>query len=207
MFEFQELPAKDMRITSKYGPRNTGIAGASTYHKGIDIGPDRKQTVTPVYAVADGTIILNRFKGVRGHTVMIRHDETYVTLYQHLRDQAPFRVGEKIRAGQCIGVMGNTSSTLKIAVHLHFEVQEDHKPIDPMIFVNRYKEDVLRTMTEAELRRIIREELGGKDKPVSDWAKDAWDKAEKEGTMDGTNPKGYVTREQLAVVLGRLKED
>lgn len=207
MFEFKNMPATDMRITSKYGPRNTGIEGASTFHKGIDIGPNRKQTYTPVYAVADGLITYNGFKGVRGNLVMIQHDDTYSTLYQHLRDKCDFPIGYRVKAGQCIGIMGNTSSTLKIATHLHFEVQEHGKAIDPMIFVNNYREDVLRTMTEAELRRIIREELGGKDKPVSDWAKDAWNKAEKEGTMDGTNPKAYVTREQLAVVLDRLKED
>lgn len=38
----------------------------------------------------------------------------------------------------------------------------------------------------------------------SAWAKDAWEWAKKEGLLDGTNPKGNVTREQLAVVLQKV---
>ena len=40
---------------------------------------------------------------------------------------------------------------------------------------------------------------------ASDWAKIAWDKAYVKGCMDGTNPKGTVTREMLAVVLNSLE--
>lgn len=46
-------------------------------------------------------------------------------------------------------------------------------------------------------------EMGRRD-TVSDWAKDSWDKAVAKGAFDGTNPKGTVTREMLAVVLDRL---
>jgi len=39
---------------------------------------------------------------------------------------------------------------------------------------------------------------------VSDWAKKAWDKAVAKKVLDGTNPRGTVTREMLAVVLDNL---
>ena len=38
----------------------------------------------------------------------------------------------------------------------------------------------------------------------SDWAKDAWEWAKKEGIFDGTNPKEGITREQVATVIHRL---
>lgn len=38
---------------------------------------------------------------------------------------------------------------------------------------------------------------------VSDWAKESWDKAVAKGILDGTDPKGVVTREMLAVILDR----
>ncbi len=41
-------------------------------------------------------------------------------------------------------------------------------------------------------------------KPVSPWAKEAWDKAVAQGVFDGTQPGGAFTREQAAVVLDRL---
>lgn len=43
-----------------------------------------------------------------------------------------------------------------------------------------------------------------KDDAPSAWAKKAWEWATKEGFVDGTNPKGNVTREQLAAILERL---
>ena len=42
------------------------------------------------------------------------------------------------------------------------------------------------------------------DQP-SDWAKASWPKAVAKGVLDGTQPQGNVTREQLAVVLDKLK--
>jgi hypothetical protein len=39
---------------------------------------------------------------------------------------------------------------------------------------------------------------------VSDWAKTAWHWATEKGYLDGTNPKGTVTREMLAQVLFNL---
>ena len=41
------------RISSRFGYRNTGIAGASTYHKGIDIG---NSYGTPILAADGGTV-------------------------------------------------------------------------------------------------------------------------------------------------------
>lgn len=38
---------------------------------------------------------------------------------------------------------------------------------------------------------------------VSDWAKSDWEKAVADGIVDGTNPKGTVTREMLVVMMSR----
>ena len=48
-------------------------------------------------------------------------------------------------------------------------------------------------------------ELEGKDvEEVSEWAKEAWEWAKEKGYLDGSNPKGTVTREMLAQVLFNL---
>ena len=60
-------------------------------------------------------------------------------------------------------------------------------------------------MKEAEVRKIIDQVAEEKAmKAVSSWAADAWEKAKKAGVLDGTMPRGNLTREQFAVVLGRL---
>ena len=40
---------------------------------------------------------------------------------------------------------------------------------------------------------------------LSHWAKDAWLWAIKEGLIDGKDPKGIITREQLITILYRMK--
>jgi len=61
-----------------------------------------------------------------------------------------------------------------------------------------------------QFKRNVQKELSGGGNVTQDkntpsaWAKEAWDWAKKEKLLDGTNPKGNVTREQLAVVLQRV---
>jgi flagellum-specific peptidoglycan hydrolase FlgJ len=52
--------------------------------------------------------------------------------------------------------------------------------------------------------RLI-EEVNELAETPSDWAKDAWEEATEKKIVDGTMPKGPVTREQLIVILKRLK--
>ena len=68
------------RITSGYGKRNTGIPGASTNHKGIDVGcPDG----TKIVSVLDGKVMFTGYNKYRGYYIMIDHGGGVVTLYQH----------------------------------------------------------------------------------------------------------------------------
>ena len=198
MIFFDYMPVNPVRITSKYGKRNTGIKGASTFHKGIDLGANRKLLQTPIFSVCSGVVVKNEFHSIRGYYVIIKHDETYSTLYQHLKEKPALRIGEHVKAGQQIGIMGNTSAKLTIATHLHFELWENGKPIDPQPYLEG------KGMTEAEMRKLIREELANANQPVSAWAKKDWQVATEQGIVDGTNPKGYVTREQLVAVIMRI---
>ena len=62
-------------------------------------------------------------------------------------------------------------------------------------------QDTFDTMlTEALARRAAAQE----SKPVSDWAKEAWEAAVAAGVFDGTKPQAPLTREQAAAVLDRL---
>ena len=63
-----------------------------------------------------------------------------------------------------------------------------------------------RDLTEQEVRAIVREELAAaqaaRDKlPVSDWAKDGLEKAKAAGITDGTRPRGWATREEVALMV------
>lgn len=91
------------------------------------------QIGTPVLAAREGIVMqvesdfdragLNLEKyGGRANFVRIVHDDGAMSLYAHLKnDGALVRVGQRVRAGQQIGLSGNTGFTT--GPHLHFAVQ------------------------------------------------------------------------------------
>ncbi|MEU7630813.1 M23 family metallopeptidase [Nocardia sp. NPDC049220] len=112
------LPTKGL-FTSGFGSR------WGTFHNGIDIaGP----IGTPIYAVADGTVIDAGPAEGFGLWVRIRHDDGSVTVYGHMYDFF-VSVGERVPAGMQIARMGNRGDST--GPHLHFEVIEGGQHVDP----------------------------------------------------------------------------
>lgn len=103
-------------ITSYFGNRESPVPGASTYHRGIDIGVS---TGTPVYSSADGYVLDVQNTGVRGLFVLIKHGNNLYTRYQHL-SSANVSAGQYVKRGQQIARSGN--SGIGSGPHLHFEV-------------------------------------------------------------------------------------
>ena len=135
--KFKCLPVDPLRITSKFGPRNTGITGASTNHLGIDLGTNRSiykgtNDGGPVKAVLSGKVISSYFNNARGWVVLIDHGtidgKNIKTLYQHLKKQGAL-VGSSVKAGDTIGIMGNTGTGAQL--HLHFELRVNNVCLDP----------------------------------------------------------------------------
>lgn len=60
------------------------------------------------------------------------------------------------------------------------------------------------TLTRQELAQALYNFIG-KGEAAHTWAESAWQQAVASGIFDGTNPRAPVTREQLAVVLGKLE--
>lgn len=207
--QFNHLPVVPLRITSGFGSRDTGIVGATTYHQGIDLGADKSKPQTPVLAVKTGTVLQNYWNDVRGWVMVIRHNG-FDTLYQHLKSQSPLAVGSNVFPGQTLGIMGASSKTLSIAIHLHFELHLGGIPIDPEPYLLNIISEENEDMTEEQVRKIVQEEikraLAGGDTP-STWAKEEMEEAVKLGITDGTHPTGYATREQaVAMILRAMKE-
>src|SRR5690606_32818975 len=88
---------------------------------------------TPVLAAREGVVMqvesnfdragLDREKyGGRANFVRVVHDDGTMALYAHLKPEGVLaRVGQRVRAGQQIGMSGNTGFTT--GPHLHFVVQ------------------------------------------------------------------------------------
>ena len=115
-------------ITSYFGSRTPPKQGASSDHKGIDIGASMG---AQVIAAAAGKVTTVSYNSARGYFIVVDHGSGYVTLYQHLSRQ-DVKVGDMVKAGQQIGAVGETG--ISTAPHLHFEVHVNGTPVDPLQF-------------------------------------------------------------------------
>ena len=204
---FNSLPVEPLRITSRFGKRNTGIKGASTDHKGIDLGRDFTKTETKILSVKRGVVSANYWNDYKGWVVIVSHDG-FKTLYQHLKDKSPLPVGTEVQAGDVIGIMGASSNPAKlsIATHLHFELILNGKQVDPEPFFYHLEEE---DMTKEEVLKIIKESqtIYQKVTDLPEWAKPTIEKLIKKNYLfpdaDGSiNLTHELTR--TLVILDRM---
>ncbi len=135
------LPVKNGVITQFYGPAFCSTAPCykkswGGEHNGVDIVAPAKGS-TDIFAVAAGKVINAKTDSGYGCYVIIQHEEDrskYTTLYAHLNETL-VQEGQSVQAGQKIGVMGgqkgNPCAGTSFGLHLHFEVRENGKKIDP----------------------------------------------------------------------------
>ncbi len=123
-------PSQSTWISSYYGPRDTGIYGASTYHRGIDIGASYGSCI---YASGDGYVARACYSSIRGNYIIISHGGGICTLYQHMSGFAVSE-GDNVSAGQVVGYVGETG--VASGPHLHFEVWIDECEVDPLGYVS-----------------------------------------------------------------------
>ena len=121
------------KVSSPFGRRNTGIKGASTDHRGIDISG--VYYTSTVYASKAGTVIVSTTNSVRGQYVVISHGSGNTTLYQHMSKRL-VKVGDVVTQGQAIGVTG--SSGVGSGPHLHFEITENGNLVNPLKYLTDY---------------------------------------------------------------------
>jgi murein DD-endopeptidase MepM/ murein hydrolase activator NlpD len=97
------------------------------FHGGVDISGERGM---PIAAAADGVVIFSgRSLDGYGNAVMLDHERGLITLYAH-NERNLVRVGERVRRGQIVASMGNTGRAS--GIHVHFEVHQDGRPVDPL---------------------------------------------------------------------------
>lgn len=113
-------------VTSVFGPRKSPVKGASSAHKGVDYGGNGGK---PIRAVASGVITTRAFLRGYGNVVYIDHGDGWQTRYAHMASFGPQQVGSKVKAGEIIGIVGNTG--VGTGPHLHFEVRKDGKAVNP----------------------------------------------------------------------------
>lgn len=104
---------------------------------GIDIQAKIGESVV---AVMDGTVkeVGTDVTGQNGQMVVIDHGNGFITKYSNLEEKTLVKVNDKVTKKQKIATVGNTSlNSFKedYGSHLHFEVLQSNKAIDPARYV------------------------------------------------------------------------
>lgn len=229
-------PIPNSYITSVFGYRVHPVTGKKeSFHQGVDL-TIQPNTNVKIVAAADGEVIRVGELGTYGNVVMIKHVINGIrmdTNCAHLKDKSiTVKVGDKVKQGDVIGIMGTTGSST--APHLHFEIHngawESGQPnaLDPAKYIKFYTKLEVAKMEkrieelENEIKAVNGKLLGLIDavkkaavytssEKASLYAEGSLKWAKDLGLLIGDtegnlNPHGALTRQDFTVVLQRYHD-
>ena len=186
------VKTKECYISQEYGRINSKYAAG--LHAGLDFAPKNKYKDLPnIYSVTSGKVIRSQNKGNWGSYIVIRDICGESHIYAHLLERH-VKVGDQVKEGQAIGIMGNTGNSS--GIHLHYEIQtnyynaQSHKDVAKYLNINNTVGDI-----------ILKEK---KEQKVSPFAAQAKAFVKKHNISDGERPQDSVTREEMWVMLERF---
>lgn len=119
------------RITSSFGYRSAPTAGASSYHKGVDIAVS---VGTSVLATKDGKVVTATYSSSAGNYVAIYHGNGTYSYYMHCSSLS-VSAGDRVKKGQVIAKSGSTG--ISTGPHLHFAIYKNGTYVNPMYYVSQ----------------------------------------------------------------------
>ena len=122
-------------LTSGFGMRDTGLAGASKNHKGIDIGVDAGAEVK---AIETGKVVdIYKDFGGHGDGIVVQHADGTKNVYGHV--QSEVQVGDEVKAGDRIALIKYWPDPKYPAgrQHLHLERIESGTKVDPQTYLDQ----------------------------------------------------------------------
>ena len=123
-------PCPGSVVTSTFGYRTFDNA----FHKGIDMGTGGDNI--PTYAAEAGIVTFAGSAGSAGNLIIIDHGDGLVTKYMH-HAEIYVEEGQHVEKGQQIGLSGTTGNST--GNHLHFQVEENGKAVNPMEYLKDEK--------------------------------------------------------------------
>ncbi len=121
----------DQAIGSFWGSERDG---GTRRHEGVDIFAPRG---TPAVAATDGTIMRTGETPLGGRVLWLADAAHGQHLYYAHLDRQLVQPGQRVRAGDTLGLVGNTGNARTTAPHLHFGIYRAGGAIDPWPFLHR----------------------------------------------------------------------
>jgi murein DD-endopeptidase MepM/ murein hydrolase activator NlpD len=118
---------KFIKISSPFGTRRSYDGGPfASYHEGTDFAVPAG---TPVYAPADGVVVIAEPLSVRGNAVVIDHGWGVFSGLYHM-SEIKVTPGQTVKQGDLVGLSGNTG--LSTGAHLHWDIRVRGLNVDAM---------------------------------------------------------------------------
>jgi len=109
--------------------------GGRRTHRGVDIFAPRG---TPVLAASDGVVSRANTTAVGGNIVWVNDAKRNLRLYYAHLDSHTVTSGQRVKAGDQLGTVGNTGNAITTPPHLHFGVYA-RGAVDPFPFLERLR--------------------------------------------------------------------
>ncbi len=109
-------------VTNKFALNNN--------HFGTDLVAAPNEVVK---SVLDGTVIMAAWTVETGYVIQVQHTANILSVYKHNANLLK-KEGDRVKAGDAIAIIGN-SGELTTGPHLHFELWQNGKPINPEDYI------------------------------------------------------------------------
>jgi murein DD-endopeptidase MepM/ murein hydrolase activator NlpD len=126
-------PVDEPCPSSRFGNRRSYNSGQYFYyHTGLDFTVCAQNL--NIYATAPGVVIFSDFLEIKGNFTVIDHGWGIHSGYAHQSDVFVSK-GDRVEAGQLIGIIGNTGRS--VGPHLHWEVWVNGIPVEPLDWLSK----------------------------------------------------------------------
>ncbi len=112
-------------LSSSYGTRKNPFGKGSEFHPGIDLAA---LPGTGVRAWKSGVVEFSGWKPDYGKVVIVAHEDGTESLYAH-NSKNLVTAGQKVDSNTKVALVGSTGRST--GPHLHFEIRENGKAVDP----------------------------------------------------------------------------
>ena len=114
------------KITSPFGTKRVYSGFLKSYHSGTDY---RAKIGTDIIAVNDGIVKIAQNRFYSGNSIILDHGQGVYSCYFHL-SKMHYKVGDRVKKGQVIGLSGDTGRIT--GPHLHFSFRINSIQVDPL---------------------------------------------------------------------------
>ncbi len=129
VFSGYVYPVVGPRLSSVFGDRKHPVKRMKRHHNGVDLAAPEGAGVR---VISEGRVVFADDYAGYGKLVVVQHKDGKTSHYGHL-STIKARPGTYVKPGELIGLVGETG--IATGPHLHFEIRQNGKPLDPEVYL------------------------------------------------------------------------